>query len=346
MIQEIVHRAGWASGNALAILITGSGHRTAYSFDGSASDAPLLHIEYGGPPAPDQPPLAQLTVTPNGSPSLTVTASGSGSTDSDPTPIQSYRFDFGDGTSAVTTSAPTSSTTHTYSAAGTYTVSLRCTDTAGLSSSSVTKSVAVSAPSQIAVYAGYYDTHHTDVPKSKPSPWLGSSNTIFVGSADPGTGLWDTSAIRIDNTSGGALSSVAITVDMGTHHFALWSSHTIPAGQRIIFAQTAIENFDGSDTNTAGCFNCSPADCGTKVSNTVPVVHVTVGSKTIDYLDPGQILNTHGVDQAGCPYTGTRNEESSNWVQIFPRVSLSPVAPSTFPAFFLRQRGGRPEGCG
>jgi PKD repeat protein len=332
VIQEIVNRAGWASGNALAIIITGSGHRTAYSFDGSASDAPLLHVEYGGTPAADQAPIAKLTVTPNGSPSLNVTASGSGSTDSDPFPIKSYRFDFGDGTSAVTTNAPTSSTTHTYAAAGTYTVSLKCTDTAGLQSTSVTKSVTVSAASQIAVYAGYYDTHHTDQPKSKPSPWIGSSNTIFVGTADPGTGLWDTSAIRIDNTSGGSLSNVAITVDMGTHHFALWSGYTVPAGQRIIFAQTDIENFDGSDTNAAGCYSCSPLDCGTKVSSAVPVVHVTVGSKTVDYVDPGQILNTHGVDEAGCPYTGTRNEESSNWVQIFPRVTLAPGIPNAFTA--------------
>jgi hypothetical protein len=144
--------------------------------------------------------------------------------------------------------------------------------------------------------------------------------------------LWDTSAIRIDNTSGGSLSGVTVTVDMGSHHFALWGTHTLAAGQRIIFAQTGVENFDGSDTNSAGCFSCSPADCGTKVLSTVPVVHVKYGTKSVDYVDPGQILNTHGVDQAGCPYTGTRNDESSNWVQIFPRVSLGTDAPSSFTA--------------
>ena len=168
--------------------------------------------------------------------------------------------------------------------------------------------------------------------KPKPSPWLGSSNTIFVGTADPGTGRWDTSAIRIDNTSGSSLSDVKITVDMGTHHFALWGSYTVPAGQRIIFAQTGVENFDGSDTNDAGCYYCSPADCDTKVSNAVPVVHLTIGTKTTDYVDPKQILNTHGVDAAGCPYTGGRNDESSNWVQIFPRLSLAPDVPSSFSA--------------
>ena len=31
----------------------------------------------------------------------------------------------------------------------------------------------------MAVYVGYYDTHHTDQPKPKPSIWQGSSNTVF-----------------------------------------------------------------------------------------------------------------------------------------------------------------------
>jgi hypothetical protein len=46
LVQEIVSRPGWQSGNALAFIITGSGHRTAESEDGSSSKAPLLHVEY------------------------------------------------------------------------------------------------------------------------------------------------------------------------------------------------------------------------------------------------------------------------------------------------------------
>ena len=49
MIQEIVNRPGWLEGNALAILITGSGRRTAEAFDGAAGGAPLLHVRYRGP---------------------------------------------------------------------------------------------------------------------------------------------------------------------------------------------------------------------------------------------------------------------------------------------------------
>jgi hypothetical protein len=46
VIQEIVRRDGWASGNALALIVTGTGKRVARSFDGQAGAAPLLHVEY------------------------------------------------------------------------------------------------------------------------------------------------------------------------------------------------------------------------------------------------------------------------------------------------------------
>ena len=46
IIQEIVDRPGWTSGNPLVIIITGTGERTAESFDGSPSAAPLLHVGF------------------------------------------------------------------------------------------------------------------------------------------------------------------------------------------------------------------------------------------------------------------------------------------------------------
>jgi hypothetical protein len=49
LIQEVVNRPGWASGNALALLVTGSGVRTAEAFDGTAAGAPLLHVAYDLP---------------------------------------------------------------------------------------------------------------------------------------------------------------------------------------------------------------------------------------------------------------------------------------------------------
>lgn len=54
IIQEIVNRSGWSSGNSLVIIIDGTGERTAESEDGSSADAPLLVVNY-------TIPLATLT---------------------------------------------------------------------------------------------------------------------------------------------------------------------------------------------------------------------------------------------------------------------------------------------
>ncbi len=46
IIQEIVNRSGWSSGNSLALMISGSGQRIAESFDGDSAGAPVLHVGY------------------------------------------------------------------------------------------------------------------------------------------------------------------------------------------------------------------------------------------------------------------------------------------------------------
>jgi hypothetical protein len=47
IVQEIIDLPDWSAGTgSLAILITGTGERTAVSFDGDANAAPLLHVEY------------------------------------------------------------------------------------------------------------------------------------------------------------------------------------------------------------------------------------------------------------------------------------------------------------
>jgi hypothetical protein len=44
IVQEIVSRPGWTAGNALVLVVTGTGVRTAEAYNGSAP--PVLHIEY------------------------------------------------------------------------------------------------------------------------------------------------------------------------------------------------------------------------------------------------------------------------------------------------------------
>ncbi|NNE35100.1 MAG: S8 family serine peptidase, partial [Rhodothermales bacterium] len=46
IVQEIVSRGDWYAGNAMAFFVSGSGERTAESYNGDSSGAALLHIEY------------------------------------------------------------------------------------------------------------------------------------------------------------------------------------------------------------------------------------------------------------------------------------------------------------
>jgi hypothetical protein len=57
IIQEIVDRPGWQSGQAMAFIISGSGNRVTVSYDGDAGNAPLLHVEFilRSQPEDDQP---------------------------------------------------------------------------------------------------------------------------------------------------------------------------------------------------------------------------------------------------------------------------------------------------
>jgi Ca2+-binding RTX toxin-like protein len=60
VVQEIVARPGWQAGSDMAFIITGTGTRTAESFEGGAAKAPLLHIEYTLPAADNAAPVLDL----------------------------------------------------------------------------------------------------------------------------------------------------------------------------------------------------------------------------------------------------------------------------------------------
>jgi hypothetical protein len=125
VVQEIVNRSGWSSGNSVAIIVTGTGKRTAEAFDGIPSGAPLLHVDYSvTDPGVNQDPTASFTFT------TTDLQASFTDTSSDPDPdgaVVSWSWDFGDlaGTSDL------QNPSYTYASAGTYTVSLTVTDNEG-----------------------------------------------------------------------------------------------------------------------------------------------------------------------------------------------------------------------
>ncbi|MEZ4826640.1 MAG: T9SS type A sorting domain-containing protein [Bacteroidia bacterium] len=51
LIQEVVNRPGWSTNSALTMFVSGTGERTAESYDGSPYRAPIIYVEYIAPVA-------------------------------------------------------------------------------------------------------------------------------------------------------------------------------------------------------------------------------------------------------------------------------------------------------
>src|SRR5436190_18375269 len=149
IIQEIVNRGGWASGNALAIIITGTGHRTARAWDSKPAGAPLLHVEYTtGPPPPNTAPIvnagADLTVTLPAAASLDGTVTDDGLPNPPGATTTSWTLDSGPGT--VSFQNPNAIDTQaTFGLAGTYTLRLTANDSA-LTNSDTAQVTVLDAP--------------------------------------------------------------------------------------------------------------------------------------------------------------------------------------------------------
>lgn len=93
VIQEIVDRGGWSSGNALAIYIydnaTSTGNVVSQeNYEDDSNKAPLLTIEYddGGSPSPSPSPSLSISRSPSLSPSLSISATPSLSVSRSPSP--------------------------------------------------------------------------------------------------------------------------------------------------------------------------------------------------------------------------------------------------------------------
>jgi hypothetical protein len=86
LVQEVVNRGGWANGNALSLIVTGTGHRTPYAYDGLATGAPKLVVTFTGSDSTPAP-TPSSTLSPTASPTVTPTATNGSSPSGQPMPV-------------------------------------------------------------------------------------------------------------------------------------------------------------------------------------------------------------------------------------------------------------------
>jgi fibronectin type 3 domain-containing protein len=133
VVQEIVSRPGWVGGNALALIVTGSGRRTAEASESGANLAPVLHIEYSSGPQGPANTAPVVSAGPDRAVTRPNAASLAGSVTDDglPNPPASVTATWtkvsGPGTVAFA-SATAVSTTATFGAAGSYVLRLTGSD--------------------------------------------------------------------------------------------------------------------------------------------------------------------------------------------------------------------------
>lgn len=137
LVQSVVNRVGWNSGNSLVFMIEGTGTRTAEAYEGVSHLSARLYIEYSDAPE-NTPPTSDFDWSPNG---LTVSFSDT-SSDSDGT-ITAWQWNFGDGGTSTEQNPD-----RTYSASGTYDVALMVTDNDG-ASDTASQEVTVTAPNSL-----------------------------------------------------------------------------------------------------------------------------------------------------------------------------------------------------
>ena len=195
VVQEIVDRPGWSSGNALVLIVTGTGERVAESFNGDAAGAPLLRVQYTSqsPPSVDAGTDQIFSL-----PTTTADLDGTVTDDElpDPPGAVSTTWSKLSGPGTVTFGdASAVDTTATFSEPGTYVLRLTADDGDLTSSDDVTVTVvaANAAPSvdagpdaTISLPATTTDLDGTVTDEGLPDP-PGAVSTTWSKLSGPGT---------------------------------------------------------------------------------------------------------------------------------------------------------------
>lgn len=194
IIQELVDRPGWTSGNALALIVSGTGRRTAEAFEGGAALAARLHIDYR-PAAPPVNVAPTVTATATSPVTLPAVSDLGGTVNDDGLPTNTVTtlwtqvsgpgtVTFGDA-AAVTTTA-------SFSAAGEYVLRLTADDGALTGSDDVSVTVSA-APATTGATTGVFRPTDGNVYLKFTNEAGFADVNFFYGTAGdvPVAGDWD-----------------------------------------------------------------------------------------------------------------------------------------------------------
>ena len=239
------------------------------------------------------PPTARLSVSPtSGQAPLQVTADASSSTDPQGQTL-SYAFDFGDGTTTGSQASPTA--THTYSAIGSYRVTVTVTDTSGLSDTS-RQDVTVN-PTRPAAQLSV-------TPSSGTAPTLVTADAS--GSTDP-QGQTLTYAFDFgDGTTTGPQTSPS-----ATHTFSAGGTYTV----KVIVTDTS--GLSSSATKSVSIAAPAPPTARLSVSPTTGTTPVLVTADASASTDPqGQALSYAFDFGDGTTTTGTSTPTATHTYSV------------------------------
>ncbi|HEV3309769.1 MAG TPA: Ig-like domain-containing protein, partial [Chloroflexota bacterium] len=189
--------------------------------------------------------------------------------------------------------------------AGTYVLQANFAGTSKYAGSSGRSGISVhGGASPVTVWLGYA------AGKSKhfPNPWQGAKGIRFIG-AEPLKGkTWDTSGLRIKNSSQRAIRITQVSVQFPATGYTAspWGALTVSAGQTVILASTNKANsgnFDGSENAVRG------TKCDVVATKDAPTVEIAIqGQITQTYTDGGHVLDAGGYNPSYC-----KENESETW---------------------------------
>ncbi|MGE4618377.1 MAG: S8 family serine peptidase [Planctomycetota bacterium] len=284
----------------------------------SSMVAAILNCFVGSSPPPPAAPVADFSATPTSGEAPVVVSFSDGSTGD----VTSYAWNFGDGGSSTAQNP-----SHTYTSAGSYTVTLTVTGPGGSDSATCGGCITVTdppppPPASELLYISFVST--TTV------PGLGTVRDEDIVTYDTSTGVWDWyldgSDVGIGGTDINALSvradgSVLVSFNSGSFSVPGLtggpSGTTVEDSDLVLFTPTTT----GSSSAGTWSFYLDGSDCA-----------LTTNGEDIDgvcYLDDGTLLmSTLGTARGGGP---TNRDED---VMLFTPTSIGSASGGSWTTFF------------